>query len=330
MRVISDDKVVWGVIGAGDVCEKKSAPAMNKIEHSRIQAIMRRDAVKAEDYARRHGIEHWYTDIDSLLSDPEINAIYIATPPDSHLELTQKAAEKGKAVYVEKPMARTYQECLEMIDICKQARVPLFVAYYRRSLPGFTHIKQWIDEGAIGDVRCVNIEMIKPLDSSFVAQSETHWRVNPLIAGGGYFYDLASHQLDFLDFLFGPIVEATGYSANQSNNYLAEDMVTGSFRFENGIMGSGIWCFNASSVSEKETTTIIGTKGKIEFKSFSDYSIILETEDLGRKAYSFEMPEHIQTPLIELVIKELLGNGNCPSTGESGARTNWVLEQIRK
>ncbi|MEI7676712.1 MAG: Gfo/Idh/MocA family oxidoreductase [Bacteroidales bacterium] len=330
MKNIFSKEVVWGIIGAGDVCEKKSAPAMNKIVNSRIKAIMRRNAAKAEDYARRHGINEWSTDVDQLLSDPEINAIYIATPPDSHLELTRKAAAKGKAIYVEKPMARSHQECVEMIEICKKAGVPLFVAYYRRTLPGFTHIKQWIDERVIGDIRYVNIEMIKPLESTIVAQSETNWRVQPEISGGGYFYDLASHQLDFLDYLFGPIKEAKGFSRNQTGNYSAEDIVTATFEFDNGILGAGTWCFTASSIAEKELITIVGSKGKIEFNCFADYSIVMETEELGRKPYQLEMPEHIQMPLIELVVDDLLGNAVCPSTGESGARTNWVMEQICK
>ena len=203
-------KVIWGIIGAGDVCEKKSAPAMNKIANSEIKAIMRRDAAKAEDYARRHNIEHWYTDVDELLSDPDINAIYIATPPESHADLVQKAARKGKAIYVEKPMARTYQECVEMIDVCQKANVPLFVAYYRRTLPSFLKVKELIENGAIGEVRLVNIEMYKPLVPDIITHLENNWRVNPAISGGGYFHDLASHQFDFLDFLLGPIKNAVG------------------------------------------------------------------------------------------------------------------------
>src|SRR5690554_1696255 len=140
MRVIKDTEVRWGIIGVGNVCEVKSAPAMNIIPNSRLVAVMRRNGEKAKAYAERHGVSQWYDNADDLINDPEVNAIYIATPPNAHAALTQKAAQAGKPVYVEKPMARTYQECMDMVKICEKAQVPLFVAYYRRALPNFLKI----------------------------------------------------------------------------------------------------------------------------------------------------------------------------------------------
>ena len=194
------DKVVWGIIGAGDVCEIKSAPAMYTIPNSEVKMVMRRNAEKAADFARRHGIGHWTNDLDEMLNDDEINAIYIATPPNTHAGLTLKAAKAGKAVYVEKPMAHTYADCLTMIEACQTANVPLFTAYYRRTLPGFLKVKELIDSGKLGEIRFVNIEMYQPCQPDIIAQTENNWRVQPEISGGGYFHDLASHQLDFLDF----------------------------------------------------------------------------------------------------------------------------------
>src|SRR6266850_3456148 len=148
-------EIRWGIIGAGDVCEVKSAPAMNKIAGSKLVAVMRRNGRKAQDYARRHGVPKWYDDVDRLINDQEVNAIYIATPPDTHELYTLKAAKAAKPVYVEKPMARTYRECRAMIDACQQADVPLFTAYYRRMLPNFLKIKALLNDGVIGDVRYV-------------------------------------------------------------------------------------------------------------------------------------------------------------------------------
>jgi predicted dehydrogenase len=170
--------VHWGIIGAGDVCEVKSGPAMNKIQHSKLVAVMRRNAEKAQDYARRHGVPKWYDDADKLINDPEVNAIYIATPPGSHEEYTLKAAKAGKPVYVEKPMARTYQECLSMIEACERANVPLYTAYYRRSLPNFLKVKSIIDEKVIGDVRYVHILLNKTLQPDIV------WRATIQTTGG--------------------------------------------------------------------------------------------------------------------------------------------------
>lgn len=320
----------WGIIGVGDVCEVKSGPAFQKTEHSELVAVMRRNGEKARDFAERHGVPKWYDDADALLQDPDINAIYIATPPDAHLHYTLKAARAGKPVYVEKPMARNHEECLAMVKACATANVPLFVAYYRRALPNFLKIKSIIDEGLIGDIRSVDIRLIKSLEPDIIRGIENpgNWRVQPDIAGGGYFYDLASHQLDFLDFVFGPVATAQGMAKNQAGQYPAEDIVMGTFRFENGIMGQGFWCFNSSEASNLDETTIIGSKGQISFAYFGDNRVRLRIEGQEEQVFTFDMPLHIQQPLISQVVDELRGVGECVSTGFTGARTNWVMEEI--
>jgi predicted dehydrogenase len=326
------NEVRWGIIGAGNVCEVKSGPAFNLVKNSRLLAVMRRNSKMAEDYAKRHRVPKWYDSADDLIYDPEINAIYIATPPDTHAAYTFKAAASGKPVYVEKPMARSYTECLEMVDACRKAAVPLFVAYYRRMLPNFLKIRELVFEGAIGDVRSVDIKLYKTLRPDIVGASgsKDNWRVFPEIAGGGYFYDLASHQLDFLDYLFGPVVEAHGFANNQVGLYPAEDIVSGSFYFKNGVLGQGTWCFTTSNVSDLEKTTIIGSKGQISFSYFGDGSVTLEVEGRDKEIMPFMLPRHIQLPLISTIVSELLGNGTCPSTGITGSRTNLVLEKLCK
>jgi len=324
-----EKEICWGIIGVGDVCEIKSGPALMKITHSTVKAVMRRNAVKAKDFASRHNIEKWYDNADDLLNDPEVNAIYIATPPDTHAEYTIKAAAVKKPVYVEKPMARSYQECLSMIEACKKANIPLYVAYYRRALPNILKVKEIISSGVIGAIRSVDINLqmtIEPIvDPNGISNN---WRVDPKISGGGYFYDLASHQLDALDFLLGPIIEAKGFSENQSKEYKADDITVGIFKFDNDILGKGLWAFNTSQASQNDRTTIIGSKGQISFPFFEDHHVILEIDNQPIKKFEFEISKHIQMPLIQTIVDELLGKGNCPSTGKSGARTNWVLEQI--
>jgi predicted dehydrogenase len=328
VKKIRESEVRWGVIGAGNVCEVKSAPAMKIIRNSILEAVMRRDGEKARDYARRHGVGKWYDNADELINDPRVNAIYIATPPHVHLELTRKAAEAGKPVYVEKPMARTYRECREMIDVCEKAGVPLYTAYYRRRLPNFLKVRDLVVSGAIGDIRMVEIRMRKPVEPHIASVQEYNWRVDPDIAGGGYFYDLASHQLDFLDYLFGPVINAKGIAANQAGLYKAEDIVTGCFQFENGVAGVGSWCFTASEDSDTDLTTITGSSGEISYPSFGRSWVDLKTDRGGNDRFDFTMPKHIQQPLIESIVQDLLGTGTCPSTGVTGARTNLVLEKL--
>lgn len=301
---------------------------MNIVDDSRLVAVMRRSAEHAADYARRHGVPKWYSDANSLIEDPDVNAIYIATPPNAHRELALQAAAAGKPVYVEKPMARTYRECQDMIATCAGADVPLYVAYYRRTLPHFVKIKELLESDVIGEVRYVRIEINQQLVPQVVRNMDNNWRVDPEVAGGGYFYDLASHQLDFLDFAMGPIKTAKGIVANQVGNYAAEDIVSAAFEFESGAIGSGVWCFSTGQVSEKDETTIIGSQGQISYETFGAGKFILKTDDAGEEIFEFDLPEHIQQFLIQAVVDDLLGRGASPSTGESASRTNWVMEEI--
>lgn len=328
MSKIQDKEVRWGILGVGNVCEVKSAPAMNLIPNSKIVAVMRRSEEKVKDYAERHGVPKWYTSASDLVNDPEVNAIYIATPPNAHLELATLVAKSGKPVYVEKPMARNHAECLEMIAICEKANVPLYVAYYRRELPHFRKIKELIDGGILGDIRTVHINLKQKLDASLITKVETNWRVDPELAGGGYFFDLASHQLDLMDFFFGKITHAKGFAANQAHRYEAEDIVTGSFVFESGVLGSGNWCFTTCENAEIDETIIYGSKGTIKFETFGKGEFIMEIDEKEIEHFSFELPKHIQQPLIKTIVGDLLGTETCQSTGISGARANWVMDQL--
>lgn len=327
---LKTDVLTWGVIGAGDVCEKKSVPAMYKLKGSQVKSVMRRNFEKAADYAFRHAIPYYFDNLDAIMNDPEIDIVYIATPPSSHKEIALKAAAAGKPVYVEKPMAACYEDCVVMNEAFQKAGLPLFVAYYRRALPNFLKIRELLKDGIIGEIRTVNIFMNKELIPDNIRSGEFNWRVIPEISGGGYFYDLASHQFDFLDFLFGPVSKASGIASNQAGLYSAEDVVAGSFIFENGVVGSGSWCFTAGKSADIDQTVIVGSKGKIEYSTFGDPTVHVISDKKGKQSYHFKMPEHIQQNLIETIIYEMKGEGKCPSTGISGARTSWVLDRIAK
>ncbi|MDX8345370.1 Gfo/Idh/MocA family oxidoreductase [Rossellomorea sp. YZS02] len=320
------DKVRWGIIGCGDVTERKSGPAFQKVEYSELVAVMRRTGKLAKDYADRHGVPKWYDDADELINDQEVDAVYIATPPGSHMEYTLKAAAAGKPVYVEKPMARNFKECTEMLAACKSAGVPLYVAYYRRGQERFLKIKELLDQNSIGDVRFVSSTQYQKARDDVMDCDHLPWRVQPDVAGGGLFFDLASHTLDILDFLLGPIQEAKGFASNQAGYYEAEDIVTATYRFASGVQGVGKWCFTA--FEDVDRNEIVGSRGKISFSTFGDDPVTLKTAE-GQEQWSFERPMHVHQPLVETIVKELTGGGGeCPSTGDSGARTNWVMDSI--
>lgn len=316
------DKIRWGIIGCGDVTEVKSGPAFYKIDDSELVAVMRRDADKARDYAERHNVRKWYDQADALIADEQVDAVYIATPPDSHADYTAAVAAAGKPVYVEKPMARNYAECQAMVDACQAAQVPLFVAYYRRALPAFLKVKALVEDNAIGAVRFAAITLCKPATED---PDNPPWRVVPEVSGGGHFFDLASHQLDYLDYLLGPIAKASGHATNQAGRYLAEDAVAASFAFESGVLGSGIWCFAADQ--RQDQIELIGDKGRITFSTF-DFTPVELTTATGTAAFDFPPPQHVQQPLVQTIVDALLGRGESPSTGDSAARTGRIMDQI--
>lgn len=315
----------WGIIGCGNVTEVKSGPGFQKANNSALVAVMRRNAALAEDYARRHGVPRWYDAADALIADPEVDAVYVATPPSSHKEYVLACARAGKPVYVEKPMALNMGECEEIIATCRAAGVPLFVAYYRRAMPRFLKVKELIDGGAIGHVRFVTVLLQQKPVPEDIDRTNLPWRVLPEISGGGRFVDMGSHTLDFLDYVFGPIRSAQGHAASRAGFYPAEDTVTATFEFASGVLGAGAW--NFTSYGNRDVTEIVGSLGKVAFSSFDGEPITLETAE-GKEAFRIENPAHVQQPLIQTVVDELNGAGVCPSTGVTGARTTWVIDQV--
>jgi predicted dehydrogenase len=318
--------ISWGIIGCGNVTEVKSGPAFNKVKDSCLIAVMRRDPALAEDYARRHNVPAFYSKADDLINDKRINAIYVATPPSSHAEYAIASIKAGKPVYIEKPMALNYIECLNINRTSEKYKVPVFVAYYRRALPGFLKVKSLIESDCIGKVLFVQMQLFKS-PSEDEKRGKPSWRVDPEVSGGGHFFDLASHQLDYLDFLFGPIQKVKSIVLNHQELYMAEDFVTAQFVFPGNIVGTGTWCFTTSSESNRDIIEIVGNKGSVTFSAFSFEPIVLMNND-GRQEFINERPEHVQYNLIEKIVNTLHGKGISPSTGITGARTSKVMDEI--
>lgn len=318
----------WGFIGCGEVTEKKSGPAFNEVEGSEVIAVMSRSEKKARSYAERHHISKWYTDAQELIDDPDVNAIYIATPPSSHATFAIMAMRAGKPVYVEKPLAASYDDCARINRISEQTGVPCFVAYYRRYLPYFRKVKEIIWQGGIGDIMNVQIRFsCPPRDLDYSSGGSLPWRLQPDIAGGGYFYDLAPHQLDLLQDLFGVITEAEGMCANRAGLYSAEDSVSACFRFESGLPGSGSWCFVGHKSAKEDRIEVIGDKGMLCFSVYNYDPIQLVTSE-GTTSITVPNPPYVQLPIIKAVIEDLQGFGACSCTSVSATPVNWVLDRI--
>lgn len=321
------DTINWGIIGCGDVTEIKSGPAFNKVPHSKLVAVMRRNAEKAADYAKRHNVPRWYDDASQLISDPEVNAIYIATPPSSHEQYALAAIEAGKPVYLEKPMALHYAAAKNITEAAAANHVKLVVAHYRREWPMFKKLKQLVDEKAIGTIQLVRLALYKTMFTpEQLAQENLAWRVDPAIAGGGIFHDLAPHQLDILYHIFGPAKTISGIALNQAGRYAADDMVMGNMVFESGVAFSGAWCFNVYEQSDR--CEIIGDGGKISFSFFGGGGIELLVNN-QTTVFPFDALQHVQQPMIERTVQYFLGKAGNPCPGADGAEVmRWIGEMV--
>ena len=318
----------WGFIGCGEVTEKKSGPAFSEVEGSEVVAVMCRHGHSASRYAERHGIPRWYTDAQELINDTDVNAVYIATPPSSHATYAIMAMKAGKPVYVEKPLAAAYEDCARINRVSEETGVPCFVAYYRRYLPYFQKVKEIVESGVLGKIIAVQIRFATPPRlEDFGKNGEFPWRLQPDIAGGGYFYDMAPHQLDFLQYLFGVIIEARGFCTNRGGLYGAEDTVSACFEFENGLTGSGSWCFVAHESASEDRIEIIGSQGMVCFSVF-DFQPIKLHSSAGTEVLDVPNPSYVQFPIIKSVCEHLQGIGLCNCTSVSATPTNWVLDRI--
>ena len=319
------DQVRWGMIGIGDVAERKSGPGLYKARGSVLHGIYGRKSDKAKDFARRHGVDTVYNSADELFSDPMIHAVYMPVPPQIHKELAIRCLEAGKIPYIEKPMAMNYAECMAIVQKAREQGLPAFVAYYRRSQERFIKVKELLDSGILGRLKYVELRQIQPPDPSELDGTPLPWRLVPELSGGGKFLDMAVHVLDILDFLIGRIVEAKGFAVNQAGLYPVEDTVSASFRFQNGVIGNGLWCY-AGDHSE-ESVRIVGEKGSLNFEAMA-YGPVTLTRGSTSTVYQFTPPEHLGLPYIQSIVDELRGISKSPADLQAAVNTTWVSDQI--
>ena len=311
----------WGIIGCGDVCEVKSGPGFQKASGSTLRAVMRRNAEKAADFARRHAVSAWFDDADALLAHPTVDAVYIATPTNTHSALVRRAAAAGKPVLVEKPMAMTTAECRSMIDACDQAGVGLYVAYYRRALPRFETLRRMIQDGTLGRIRMVTVRQFRRADQP----PDVAWKTDPLVNGGGLFTDTQSHTLDWLDHVFGPATAITGVGLNQSGIYAADDAVGATAIYPGDVIAN----FSCDYVADRQedAVTVIGDRARATMAFFEPSPISLESD--GRAdTITVADPAHVHQPLIQQIVDHLNG-GPPPATGSAnGLRVCQLLDRL--
>lgn len=323
-------EISWGIIGCGEVTEQKSGPAFNKVTDSKLFGVMRRNENALQDYASRHNVPFFSTDADELINHPEVNAIYIATPPSSHLHYIRKASQAGKNVYVEKPLCITVSEANEIKNLLISSGNKLSVAHYRREHPYFKTIKHIIDEGRIGKPLWAILNYYrKPFTPEDLKLNRNKWRVDPAISGGGLFFDLAPHQIDLMLYLFGEPMEYAGKSFITQNIYPAPDTTTGFIKFRSGLIFQGNWNFNLEKADQTDLVEIYGTEGVLKFPVFGKQVVEL-TVGKEQEALRFATPQHVQQPLIEKVVGYFLNRNENPSPVDNALTITAIMEIFSK
>lgn len=294
------ENIKWGLIGCGKVVENKSGPAFNTTKNSSIYAVMRRDLENAKISAEKLGAKKWYDNIDDLLDDDEINAVYIATPPGLHLEQAIKCCKAKKPTYIEKPFARNYEEAAQITKMFKDAKVPLYIAHYRRALPKFIKIKEILESDEIGTICEADFRLNRKYNYEEIHNT---WLYNAELSGGGKFYDIAPHSIDIMVYLLGNFIEINGFATNNNKEYDVEDVVVMSFKTDTGVVGTAN--FNSLALDKKDKMIIYGTKGKIEFSMHGNDSIVVTTKN-GIEELEISTPKIIQENMVENVVNSLL------------------------
>ncbi len=315
----------WGLIGCGNIVQRRIAPALAELKNCKIAAVNRADYTKAKAFAKEFGAEKYYKTYEELIKDDEIEAVYIATPVNRHAEQTIKAAEHGKHVLCEKPMGIKTAECIKMIDACKSSNVKLGIAYYRHFYPVILRAKEIIKNCEIGKPVLCQINAFNWFNP---APSEPrYWLLQKEQSGGGPMMDFGCHRIEVLQNLFGRIIDISSVITTVLENREVEDTGTAVFKFSENTLGvinvsNAIFC-------EMDTLDIFGTKGSIHIPVLNKGLIIIKIES-GERTESLPPHKNIHLPLINNFTESVL-NGLEPKVGgEAGLEVQKVLDKIYK
>ena len=300
----------WGIIGAGNVAEFKSGPALMQAPGSTVVAAMRRDPDKARDFAQRHGVPRWYTDVDALLADPEMDAVYIASPHHLHLAHVTRAAQAGKAILCEKPVGMSMVEAQAAVAVCHDASVPLTVAYYRRYWPIVQEMRRLLADGAIGEVVQARVQ----LADQYVPDPERSWLTEPEQAGGGALANAGSHWIDLIRYLLGEVVEVTAACSAHFGGFKTEDTIGVQIRLASqALVSLNVTLCSPAAVNEFD---IAGTSGRLFAGPLSDGRLMLQRGSREPEVLHFTRSCAAHMELVTEVVRSLSAGEPSPVPGE--------------
>lgn len=307
----SDGQIIrWGIIGAGNVAEFKSGPALMQAPGSTVVAVMRRDAAKARDFAQRHGVPRWYADVDALVADPEVDAVYIASPHHLHLAHVTRAAQAGKAILCEKPVGVSLAEAQAVVDVCREASVSLTVAYYRRHWPLVQEMRRLLADGAIGEVVQARVQ----LADQYVPDPERSWLTEPEQAGGGALANAGSHWIDLVRYLLGDVDEVAAACSGHFGGFATEDTIGVQMRMASeALVSLNVTLCSPASVNEFD---IAGTNGRLFAGPLSDGRLMLQRGAREPEVLHFPRSAAAHMELVTEVVRCLSVGEPSPVPGE--------------
>lgn len=318
-------KLTWGLIGAGDIVKKRVAPAINALENCQLVAVCRNRAELAQSFAKEFGAKKWFADWRELLADDEVGAVYIATPVFLHKEQTIAAAESGKHVLCEKPMALNAKDCEEMIAACKANNVKLGIAYYRRFYPVIERIKEIIASNEIGKIAVAQMNAFEFFDPA--PENSRFWLLQKEKSGGGPMMDFGSHRLEVLTNLFGQVSEIKSVIGNAAFERETEDTAIAGLKFESGVFANVT--VTHAAFEAKDTLEIFGTKGTISVPVLNKETLIVKTEN-GERTEIHPNHTNVHQPLIADFTGAVLNNKEPQITGETGKTIAALEDEIYK
>ena len=313
----------WGLIGCGDIVHRCVGPALMELETCELQAISRRHASDLESCVAHFGAKRGYPDWKALLLNNTIEAVYLATPVNLHSEQTIRAAEAGKHVLCEKPMAINTVECNKMIDACNRNNVHLGVAYYRHFYPVVERMKAIIAAGEIGQVMLIQIDACEtPL---FSVDHPRYWIFEKDKAGGGVLMDFGCHRIEVMLNLMGCITEVKGVTGRVYSEHEVEDVVTAIFKFENDACG--VLTVMRGGTLDRDTVYVQGTEGSIQVDTLNRGNISLITAG-GEYRSTLPKAENGHLPLIESFAQAVLHKKAPKVDGSVGLDVQRAIEAV--
>jgi len=314
----------WGIIGCSEIAAKRFVPAVNQIREARLVAVLSRDLARAQQFADRHGIERAYADRAAFLRDPEVEAVYVASPPYRHCAEVLAAAEAGKHVLCEKPLALTGEECRRMVDACRRNGVRLAVAYPRRYYPKVQKARALLEAGAIGQLVAARV-FLAGWDNPDPSEIRA-WRLVKALAGGGPLMDVGSHRLDLLAYLLGEPVDVLALADRLVHRYEVEDSAALLLRFRsNNHLVQVSAAFHWNLGVRRDEFELLGTQGSISLTPLDGPDLVLRVGRDEERA-SFPPAANVQLPLVEDFTRRVLAGQDARFPGEEGMKASLMID----